>query len=164
MRMQEFGVCSHWRYKGTDAKSTGNSYEDKISWLRQVFGSGTKKLKVIMLRNYSALIMVLTEFTSLHQKVMWLILPWVPRLLDFAYRVHTSIGHRCRGAKINGKIVPLNTALHTADQVIILTGKQESPSRDWLSSALGYLYTARARAKVQQWFRKQNMEQKYPCR
>jgi GTP pyrophosphokinase len=154
----EFGVCSHWRYKGTDAKSTGNSYEDKISWLRQVLEwheeiEGDHVKELLSLDNGTDRIYVFTP----EGHVVDLAVGSTP--LDFAYRVHTSIGHRCRGAKINGKIVPLNTALHTADQVIILTGKQESPSRDWLSSALGYLYTARARAKVQQWFRKQNMEQ-----
>src|SRR5690606_15498678 len=74
------------------------------------------------------------------------------------YRIHTEVGHRCRGCKINGRMVPLNTLLHTADQVEVLTGKNESPSRDWLSLASGYLNTARARAKVQNWFRKQDFE------
>ncbi|MFT7300574.1 MAG: GTP pyrophosphokinase [Porticoccus sp.] len=154
----ELGVCSHWRYKGTDAKSTVNSYEDKISWLRQVLEwheeiEGEHVKGLLSLDNGTDRIYVFTP----EGHVVDLAVGSTP--LDFAYRVHTSIGHRCRGAKINGKIVPLNTALQTSDQVIILTGKQESPSRDWLSSALGYIYTARARAKVQQWFRKQNMEQ-----
>ncbi|MEC8429568.1 MAG: TGS domain-containing protein, partial [Pseudomonadota bacterium] len=79
--------------------------------------------------------------------------------LDFAYRVHTEVGHTCRGAKVNGRIVPLNYALRTADQVEILTGKRESPSRDWLSPALGYLKTGRARAKVHHWFKLQARDQ-----
>jgi GTP pyrophosphokinase len=154
----EYGVCSHWRYKGTDTKSSTNSYEDKISWLRQVLEWHEEieddHVKELLSRdNATDRIYVFTP----EGHVVDLAVGSTP--LDFAYRVHTSIGHRCRGAKVNGKIVPLNTALHTADQVSILTGKQEAPSRDWLSKALNYLHTTRARAKVQQWFRKQNQEQ-----
>ena len=78
--------------------------------------------------------------------------------LDFAYYVHTDLGHRCRGAKVNGRIVPLSRALRTADQVSIITARQGEPSRDWLSASMGYLKTSRARSKVQYWFRKQNQE------
>ena len=78
--------------------------------------------------------------------------------LDFAYYVHTDLGHRCRGAKVNNRIVPLNSALHTADQVSIITTRQGEPSRDWLSASIGYLKTSRARSKVQHWFRKQNQQ------
>src|SRR5690606_26529053 len=79
--------------------------------------------------------------------------------VDFAYRIHTDVGNRCRGAKVNGRIVPLNYHLQTADQVEILTGKREAPSRDWLSPALGYIRSSRARAKVQQWFKLQARDQ-----
>ncbi|MEH6616380.1 MAG: GTP diphosphokinase [Porticoccus sp.] len=154
----EYGVCSHWRYKGTDTKSTANSYEEKISWLRQVLEWHEEieddHVKELLSRdNATDRIYVFTPEGHVVDLAVG------STSLDFAYRVHTSIGHRCRGAKVNGKIVPLNTALHTADQVSILTGKQEAPSRDWLSPALNYLHTARARAKVQQWFRQQNREQ-----
>jgi len=74
--------------------------------------------------------------------------------LDFAYHVHTDLGHRCRGAKINGRMVPLNQTLQNGDSVEIVTGKQPNPSRDWLVPALGYLASARNRAKVRAWFRK----------
>jgi GTP pyrophosphokinase len=153
----EYGVCSHWRYKGTDIKPTANSYEDKISWLRQVL-EWHEELEegpvseLLSRDNATDRVYVFTP----EGHVVDLAAGSTP--LDFAYRVHTSVGHRCRGAKINGKIVPLNTPLQTSDQVIILTGKQEAPSRDWLSPALHYLHTTRARAKVQQWFRKQNHE------
>jgi GTP pyrophosphokinase len=79
--------------------------------------------------------------------------------VDFAYRIHTDVGNRCRGAKVNGRIVPLNYRLKTSDQVEIMTGKIDSPSRDWLSPALGYITTARARAKVQHWFKLQARDQ-----
>jgi len=153
----EYGVCSHWRYKGTDTKATANSYEDKISWLRQVLEwheelEDEHVSQLLSRDNSTDRVYVFTP----EGHVVDLAVGSTP--LDFAYRIHTSIGHRCRGAKVNGKIVPLNTPLKTSDQVIILTGKNESPSRDWLSPALHYLHSTRARSKVQQWFRKQNHE------
>lgn len=153
----EYGVCSHWLYKGTDAKKSSNSYEDKISWLRQVLEwheelEDEHVSQLLSRDNSTDRVYVFTP----EGHVVDLAVGSTP--LDFAYRIHTSIGHRCRGAKINGKIVPLNTPLKTSDQVTILTGKNESPSRDWLSPALHYLHSTRARSKVQQWFRKQNHE------
>jgi GTP pyrophosphokinase len=77
--------------------------------------------------------------------------------LDFAYYIHTEIGHRCRGAKVNGRLVPLDYELHTGEQVEILTAKRGGPSRDWLNPQVGYIKTARAREKVRRWFRKQEL-------
>nr|HID13991.1 bifunctional (p)ppGpp synthetase/guanosine-3',5'-bis(diphosphate) 3'-pyrophosphohydrolase [Anaerolineae bacterium] len=79
--------------------------------------------------------------------------------IDFAYYVHTEIGHRCRGAKVNDKWVALDYQLRTGDRVEIITGKRAAPSRDWLNPALGYLKTTRARSKIRQWFRRQDREQ-----
>src|SRR5262249_40996660 len=79
--------------------------------------------------------------------------------LDFAYQIHTSLGHRCKGAKVNGRIVPLTYALRNGEVVEIITGKQEGPSRDWLAPEQGYLVSAHSRAKVRAWFRKQEAEQ-----
>jgi GTP pyrophosphokinase len=79
--------------------------------------------------------------------------------LDFAYHVHTDVGHRCRGAKINGRIVTLTTKIRNGDQVEIITGSKPHPSRDWLSPRLGYLASSRSRAKVRNWFRGQDREQ-----
>ncbi|WP_461515700.1 GTP diphosphokinase [Porticoccus sp.] len=151
----EFGVCSHWRYKGTDLKGSARSYEEKIAWLRQVLEwheeiEDDQVKELLSQDNATDRIYVFTPEGHVVD------LPVGATPLDFAYRVHTSVGHRCRGAKVNGRIVPLNATLHTADQVTVLTSKHESPSRDWLSPALGYLHTARGKAKVQQWFRKQN--------
>jgi len=78
--------------------------------------------------------------------------------LDFAYHIHTEVGHRCRGAKVNGRIVPLTYVLQTGEQVEILTGKENAPRRDWLQPNLGYIRGARTRAKVQSWFRQQARE------
>jgi GTP pyrophosphokinase len=79
--------------------------------------------------------------------------------LDFAYHVHTQVGHRCRGAKVNGRIVPLTYKVQNGDKIEIITGSQSSPSRDWLSPKLGYLASARNRAKVRNWFRHQDRDQ-----
>ncbi len=79
--------------------------------------------------------------------------------LDFAYKIHTDIGHRCRGAKVNNRIVPLNYHLNNADQVEVITGKLGTPSRDWLNPASGYVNTSRARAKIQHWFKQQARDQ-----
>ncbi|EGG95098.1 GTP pyrophosphokinase [gamma proteobacterium IMCC1989] len=157
----EYGVCSHWRYKGTDSSDTDtqvDSYEQKIEWLRQVL-DWHEELGVEGLTDDIG--------SSVEQDRVYLFtpeghvidLPLGATPLDFAYRVHTEIGHRCRGAKVSGKIVPLNHVLKTGDQVEILTGKQTVPSRDWLMDGLGYLHTSRAKAKVRQWFGEQAREQ-----
>jgi (p)ppGpp synthase/HD superfamily hydrolase len=79
--------------------------------------------------------------------------------VDFAYYIHTEIGHRCRGAKVNGRLVPLDTQLRTGEKIEILTAKKGGPSRDWMSPQLGYINTARARSKVRQWFKKQERKE-----
>jgi GTP pyrophosphokinase len=155
----EYGVCSHWRYKGTDSSDAQvDSYEQKIEWLRQVL-DWHEELGV------DGLIEELGS--SVEQDRVYLFtpdghvidLPVKATPLDFAYRVHTEIGHSCRGAKVNGRIVPLNHMLKTGDQVEVLTGKQTVPSRDWLMDGLGYLHTSRAKAKVRQWFGEQARDQ-----
>ena len=153
----EFGVCAHWRYKGSDNQG-GNSYEDKIAWLRQVLdwqeetGGGADEIA----RHFSKDQDRIYVFTP-EGHVVSLTQGSTP--LDFAYHIHTEVGHRCRGAKVNGRIVPLTYPLQTAEQVEVLTGKENAPRRDWLQSHLGYLKSGRAMAKVQQWFRLQNREE-----
>lgn len=155
----ELGVCAHWRYKGTDTDASTDSYEQKIAWLRQVLewhdelGGEGQSLKDDLKTLEQDRIYVFTPEGHVVD------LPNNATPLDFAYRIHTDVGHRCRGAKVNNRIVPLNHHLKTADQVEILTGKREAPSRDWLSPALGYVNTARARAKVQHWFKVQARDQ-----
>jgi len=153
----EFGICAHWQYKGSDSVSATQSYESKIAWLRQVLEwhdeIGHEDVKDLFKHEGSPdRIYVFTPEGHVVD------LPPVSTPLDFDYRIHAQGGHRCRGCKINGRIAPLGTILHTADQVEIITGKQEAPSRDWLSPTSGYLHTPRARAKVQQWFRKQDQD------
>lgn len=155
----ELGVCAHWRYKGTDTKQTQDSYEQKISWLRQVLewheelGSDAESFKDDLGSVNGDRIYVFTpegHVVDLQRKA-------TP--LDFAYKIHTDIGHRCRGAKVNNRIVPLTYQLNNADQVEIITGKVSSPSRDWLNPASGYVNSPRARSKIQHWFKMQAREQ-----
>ncbi len=154
----ELGVCAHHLYKGTDTKARRDGYEEKISWLRQVLEwhdelGGSEELSD-MLRGDAVQDRVYV-FTPEGHVVD---LPSGATPVDFAYRVHTEIGHRCRGARINGRIVPLNRPLKTGDQVEVLTG-EERPRRDWLNANLGYVNTSRARAKVAHWFKLQAKDQ-----
>ena len=154
----EYGIASHWRYK-EGGKSSDKSFEQRINWLRrmmewrsdvndaQEFVEGMKT-DVFQDRVY--------VFTP-RGDIIDLSAGSTP--IDFAYHVHTDIGHRCRGARINGKLVPLYQELKTGDQVEILTAKRGGPSRDWLNPNLGLVKTQRARTKIKAWFKKQEDEQ-----
>ena len=149
----ELGVCSHWRYKSGEQNAKSDSYEQKIDWLRQLLewqeeiGDLPGMAKELTREISQDRIYVYTP----DGHVVDLMPTATP--LDFAYRVHTEVGHRCRGAKVNGRIVALNSKLQTGDQVEILTEEDASPRREWLFDHLGYLRTSRAKAKVQNWFR-----------
>ncbi len=156
----ELGVAAHWRYK-EGGKSQGDAIQDKIAWLRQILawkqelgeepggdqGGGHELAQHFRNELFQDEVFVLTP----QGKVMALTAGSTP--LDFAYAVHTELGHRCRGAKVDGTLVPLDTALKTGQRVEILTVKQGGPSRDWLNPHLGVLKTTRARNKVRQWFK-----------
>ena len=152
----EYGVAAHWRYK--EGRAPADSFDRKIAWLRQLLdwkdelaeaGEFVEQFKSTV---FSDRVYVFTPKGSVID------LPQDATPLDFAYHIHTEIGHRCRGAKVNGHIVPLTHALKTGEQVEIVTVKEGGPSRDWLNPHLGYLHTSKARAKVQQWFKAQNQE------
>ena len=153
----ELGVAAHWRYKesGKSVKS-GGGYEDKISWLRQLLswrdeiadsGEWVQQFRRAALDDT---IYVLTP----QDKVIDL--PRGATALDFAYRLHTDLGHRCRGAKVDGQMVPLSTPLQSGQRVEIVAAKTGGPSRDWLNPSQGFLATSRARSKVRQWFTAQD--------
>lgn len=156
-RHAELGVAAHWRYKEGTTKNTGT--EDKIAWLRQILqwkdeiADGRELAELFKNELFQDRIYVLTP----QGRVIDLAAGASP--VDFAYHVHSDLGHRCRGAKVDGVIVPLNTPLKNGQRVEILTVKQGTPSRDWLNPALGYLVTPRARAKVRHWFRYQFFEE-----
>lgn len=154
----ELGVCAHWRYKGMDTRNKSSGYEAKINWLRQVLEwqeeAGNLSNLSEQLKREVAPDRVYVFTPEGH--VVDLAQGATP--VDFAYRVHTEVGHSCRGAKVNGRIVPLTYALQTGDQVLILNGNTPAPSRDWLNPSLGYIQTARARAKLTQWFKLQDRD------
>ena len=156
----ELGVCAHWKYKdsGTQGRHS-ESYEQKLGWLRQVItwqveiGQGMESLADLWRLDVEPdRVYVFTRDGHVID------LPAGATPVDFAYRVHTEVGHKCRGARIGGRIVPLNTCLKTGDQVDIMTTTEASPSRDWLNSSQGYVCTSRARAKITSWFRRQNRD------
>lgn len=149
----ELGVAAHWRYKETGGQALAEGeYENKIAWLRQLLSwrddiaDSAEWVAQFKRAALDDTIYVLTP----QDKVIDL--PRGATPLDFAYRLHTDLGHRCRGAKINGHMVPLNTQLDNGQRVEILAAKSGGPSRDWLSAAQGYLATPQARRKVRQWF------------
>ncbi len=153
----ELGVCAHWVYKGTDA-TADHSYEEKVAWLRQVLEwqeeiGDLGQLGESLRRDFDQeRIYVLTPEGH--------VLDMAPgaTALDFAYRIHTEIGHRCRAARVEGRIVPLNYTLRTGEKVEIVTDDDAEPSPSWLNPNLGFLKTSRARAKVQAYFRARDRE------
>ena len=153
----ELGVAAHWRYKeaGSSAKA-GGAYENKISWLRQLLSwrdeiaDSAEWVQQFKRAALDDTIYVLTP----QDKVIDL--PRGATPLDFAYRLHTDLGHRCRGAKVDGHMVSLNTPLQNGQRVEIVSIRSGGPSRDWLNPAQGYLATSRARAKAKQWFAAQD--------
>ncbi|TGN41057.1 GTP diphosphokinase [Marinobacter confluentis] len=155
----ELGVCAHWLYKGMDRGNKSAGYDAKINWLRQVLEWQEE------LGDISGLADHLKSDVSSDRVYVFtpeghvVDLPQGATPVDFAYRVHTEIGHACRGAKVNNRIVPLTYPLRTGDQVSVLTSNHQAPSRDWLNPSLGYIQTSRARAKVTHWFKQQNRDQ-----
>ena len=155
-RHAELGVAAHWRYK--EGGGGNAAYEEKIAWLRQLLEWKDE--------DYSARDFVDHFKSEAFQDRVYVLtpqgriidLPQGATPLDFAYAVHTEVGNRCRGAKVDGRIVPLTWTLQNGEQVEVLTARQGGPSRDWLNAHLGYLKTSRARTRVRAWFRQQDFE------
>ncbi|MDN5874872.1 MAG: TGS domain-containing protein [Sinobacteraceae bacterium] len=152
----ELGVAAHWRYK--EGGSSDSSFEARLVWMRQLL-EGREETE-----GDEGLLADLR--TELIEDRVYLLsprgdvydLPVEATVLDFAYHVHTEVGHRCRGAKVNGRIVPLSHQPRSGDRIEVLTGKQSQPSRDWLSPAQHVLGTPRARSKVRTWFRRNDID------
>jgi guanosine-3',5'-bis(diphosphate) 3'-pyrophosphohydrolase len=154
----EYGIAAHWRYKEGTARRD-KSYEQRINWLRNMMewrsdvADATEFVESMQSDVFQDRVYVFTPRGDIID------MPASSTPIDFAYHVHTDIGHRCRGARINGKLVPLYHELKTGDQVEILTAKRGGPSRDWLNSNLGLVKTQRAKSKIRQWFKKENYQQ-----
>ena len=153
-RQAELGVAAHWRYK--EGGGAPAAFDQKIRFLRQLLDPG----------NHSGDLLDQIRDDLFEDRVYGVSpkgdvveLPAGATPLDFAYHVHTQVGHRCRGAKVNGRIVPLTYKVQNGDKIEIITGSQAQPSRDWLSPRLGYLAGGRSRAKVRSWFRHQDRDQ-----
>jgi GTP pyrophosphokinase len=148
----ELGVAAHWRYKEGGARDL--DYERKIDWVRRVLdpSQGMQHEGDLIERVKGELFA--DRIYAMTPRGEVVDLPRGATALDFAYHVHTDLGHRCRGAKVNGRIVPLNQPLISGGIVEIITGRQPAPSRDWLSPDQGFLVSSRSRAKVRAWFRR----------
>ena len=153
----ELGVAAHWRYK--EAVKGDRALDDKLSWLRNVLEWKDELADAAELAEYFK--------TDLFQDMVYVVtpqgrvvdLPHGSTPVDFAYHLHSELGHHCRGARVNGQIVPLTYALSNGQRVEIIAAKEGGPSRDWLNPALGYLKSHRARAKVRQWFNSQQLDE-----
>ncbi len=153
----EFGIAAHWRYK--EGKRRDDSFERRVNWLRRLMEwrsdvtDASDFVDAMKTDVFDDRVYVFTPRGDIMD------LPGGSTPIDFAYHIHTDIGHRCRGAKVNGKLVSLDSKLRTGDSVEILTAKRGGPSRDWLNPSLEMVRSQRARSKIRQWFRKQDREQ-----
>eukprot|EP01036_Dinobryon_divergens_P019817 gene19817-27097_t len=160
-RFAEYGVAAHWRYKEGSGANANQKYDEKIAWLRQLLTWKSEMVDVVVGQDDSEAQWVQQlKAATLNDRIYVLTpqarvieLPSGATPIDFAYHLHSDIGHRCRGAKINGVMVPLNTALKNAQTVEVITAKGEAlasgaagPSRDWLSD--GYTASPRTRSKI----------------
>ena len=153
-RQAELGVAAHWRYK--EGGGMPAAFDQKIRFLRQLLEPSDDSSDLLdQIRDD----VFEDRVYAVSPKGDVVELPAGATPLDFAYHVHTQVGHRCRGAKVNGRIVPLTYTVKNGDQIEVITGSQPQPSRDWLSPGLGYLASARSRAKVRSWFRLQDKDQ-----
>ncbi|EHU4802001.1 GTP diphosphokinase [Vibrio sp. IRLE0018] len=153
----ELGVAAHWKYK--EGSSSGRSgYDEKITWLRKLLdwqeemSDSGEMLDELRSQVFDDRVYAFTPRGDVVD------LPMGATPLDFAYHIHSEVGHRCIGAKVAGRIVPFTHKLNMGDQVEIITQKEPNPSRDWLNPSLGFVTSGRARAKINAWFRKQSRE------
>lgn len=154
-RGAELGVAAHWRYK--EGGNGDAAYQARVAWMRKLLETRADGEDDTTLAAELRSELVEDRVYLLTPKGEVLDLPAGATVLDFAYHVHTMVGHRCRGAKVNGRIVPLSSQPASGDRIEILTAREPAPSRDWLSPQLGYLNTASARGKLRAWFRREDL-------
>lgn len=153
-RHAELGVAAHWRYK--EGVAASGSFDQKIQFLRQLLEPSEQDADLLeQIRGD----VFEDRVYAVSPKGDVVDMPANSTPLDFAYHVHTQVGHRCRGAKVNGRIVQLTYKVQNGDKIEIITGKDAQPSRDWLSPQLGYLAASRSRTKVRSWFRQRDKNQ-----
>ena len=156
-RIAELGIAAHWRYK--EGAKHDEGFDAKVAWLRslmdwrQEVDDAREFVKSLKEDIFEDRVLVFTPKGDIKD------LPAGATPIDFAYTIHTEVGHRCRGARVNGRLMALDYRLQNGDQVEIITSKRGGPSRDWLNPTLGYIKTARARQKIRQWFRRQSREE-----
>ncbi|MGA9347664.1 MAG: GTP diphosphokinase [Anaerolineae bacterium] len=154
-RRAELGIAAHWRYKEHAKRDV--AFEAKIAWLRSLIDWQQEVTDAWeFIDSLKSDVFQYDRIYTFTPKGDIVDLPAGSTPIDFAYQIHTEIGHRCRGAKVNGRLVALDYQLKTGDQVEILTTKRGRPSRDWLNPHLGYIKTSRARQKIRQWFKRQD--------
>jgi len=153
----ELGIAAHWRYK--EGQRQDPVFDNKIAWLRQLMEWRQEVTDVHEFIDSLKTDVFQDRVYTFTPKGDIIDLPNESTPIDFAYHIHTEVGNRCRGAKVNGRLVALDYRLRNGDQVEILTAKRGGPSRDWLNPHLGYVKTSRARSKVRQWFKRQNREE-----
>ncbi|MDR5684274.1 MAG: bifunctional (p)ppGpp synthetase/guanosine-3',5'-bis(diphosphate) 3'-pyrophosphohydrolase [Armatimonadota bacterium] len=152
----EYGIAAHWRYKEGRAAGRDRAFEEKLSWIRQLLEWHQEMQDAQEFMRSVKFDLFQNEVFVFTPKGDVIDLPSGATPVDFAYRIHTDVGHRCVGAKVNGRLVPLSHRLRSGDIVEILTSKTSAgPSRDWLS----FVVTSNARNKIRQWFRKQHREE-----
>jgi GTP pyrophosphokinase len=153
----EFGIAAHWRYK--EGRKRDRDFEQRINWLRRLMewrkdvDNATDFVDAMKSEVFNDRVYVFTPRGDIID------LPAGSTPIDFAYHIHTDIGHRCRGAKVNGRLVNLDAKLQTGEAVEILTAKRGGPSRDWLNPSLEMVRTQRAMSKIRQWFKREDREQ-----
>ncbi len=153
-RLAEYGIAAHWRYK--EGGKRDHRFDEQMSWLRQLLewqremAGADDFVELVKTDLFQDQVFVYTPKGEVKD------LPVHSTPIDFAYRIHTDIGHRCIGARVNGRLVPLNYQLQNGDMVEVLTSKApRGPSRDWLNPNLGYVMTSHAREKIRAWFKQQ---------
>jgi len=149
----ELGVAAHWKYK-EGGKGAEKAFDRKITWMRQLLEQAQDAANPEDLAGALDAELIEDRVYALSPKGEVMDLPAGATPLDFAYHVHTMVGHRCRGAKVNGRIVPLTYRLRSGDRVEIMTARDADPRRDWLLPANGFLASNRSREKVRTWFHK----------
>ena len=153
----ELGVAAHWKYKeGSTGKQSGD--DERINWLRRILAwqeevaESGDLVEELRSQVFDDRVYVFTPKGDVID------LPQGATPLDFAYYIHSNVGHRCIGAKVNGRIVPFTYLLQSGDQIEVLTGKEPNPSRDWMHPGLGYVHSSRARATIHSFFKKQDRD------